>query len=57
MIRTEYGARLAKGLVYLHDFSETFVRGFVEEMSTVTPIHLVTRTWVGETHGKWEVAA
>ena len=54
--RTEYGAQLPNCVVYLHDFSEPIVRDFVAEMCTITPVHLVTREWVGDVHGKWEVA-
>jgi len=57
MIRTEYAARLANGLIYLHDFSAAFVTKFVSEMSPITPIHMVTRTWVDGVHGAWERAA
>jgi hypothetical protein len=57
MIRTEYGARLANGLLYLHDFSAAFVAKFVTDMSPITPIHMVTRTWVDGVHSDWERAA
>lgn len=57
MIRTEYGARLANGLLYLHDFSMAVVAKFVSDMAPITPIHMVTRTWVDGAHGDWERAA
>ncbi len=57
MIRTEYGARLANGLLYLHDFHQPTVAKFVTDMAPITPIHMVTRTWVGDVHGDWERAA
>lgn len=56
MIRTEYGARLANGLLYLHDFSQSFVTKFVTDMAPITPIHMVTRTWVDGVHTDWEKA-
>lgn len=54
MIRTEYAARLASGLIYLKDWSAPFVERFVTDMAPITPIHMVTRTWVGDTHTDWE---
>jgi hypothetical protein len=57
MIRTEYAARLASGLIYLHDFSQAVVAKFVTDMAPITPIHMVTRTWVGDVHSDWERAA
>lgn len=56
MIRTEYGARLANGLLYLKDWSLSIVEQFVADMSPITPIHMVTRVWVDDTHSKWEAA-
>ncbi|WP_168223489.1 hypothetical protein [Pseudarthrobacter sp. NIBRBAC000502772] len=57
MIRTEYAARLASGLIYLKDWSAPFVAKFVTDMAPITPIHMVTRTWVGDVHSDWERAA
>lgn len=57
MIRTEYGARLASGLLYLKDFSQSIVTKFVDDMQPITPIHIVTRQWVGDVHSAWERAA
>lgn len=57
MIRTEYGARLASGLLYLKDFHQPTVAKFVTDMAPITPIHMVTRTWVDDVHGAWERAA
>ena len=55
--RTEYGAQLPNGTIYLHDFSAPVVRDFVAEYGFAAPLSMVTRQWVGDTHGKWEVAA
>ncbi len=57
MTRTEYGARLPDGVVYLKDFLASKVQDFVTEYSTASPLQLVTRQWVGDVHGRWEVAA
>lgn len=57
MTRTEYGAQLPDGVVYLKDFLASKVRDFVTEYSTASPLQLVTRQWVGDVHGRWEVAA
>ena len=57
MIRTEYGARLASGLLYIKDFTEAIVTKFVADMQPITPIHKVSRTWVGEVHSDWERVA
>ena len=57
MIRTEYAARLASGLIYVKDFSMAVVSKFVADMSPITPVHMVTRTWVDGVHGDWERAA
>lgn len=57
MIRTEYAARLASGLIYIHDFTEAVVAKFVADMSPITPVHMVTRTWVDGVHSDWERAA
>lgn len=55
MIRTEYGAQLPNKVIYLHDFLASKVQSFVSEYGN--GLHLVTRQWVGDVHGKWEVAA
>lgn len=52
--RTEYGAMTVTGNVYMHDFHGPTVQAFITEMSTVTPIRLVTRQCVGDTHGPWK---
>lgn len=56
MIRTEYAARLANGLIYLKDFHLATVAKFVTDMAPITPIHMVTRTWVDDVHSAWEKA-
>lgn len=55
MTRTEYGAQLLSGLIYLHDTNAAFVRSFVADMAGVTPIRLVIRQCVGDVCGDWEV--
>lgn len=55
MIRTEYAARLANGLIYMRDFHQPTVTKFVTDMAPITPIHMVTRTWVDDVHSAWEV--
>ena len=56
--RTEYGAQLATTapVVYVKDFTLAVVTAWIDTMSAVTPIRLVTRIWDGDTHGRWEVA-
>lgn len=51
--RTEYGALTVTRHIYMHDFSLAIVQAFITEFSDVCPITLVTRTWVGDTHGPW----
>ena len=55
MIRTEYGAQLANKVVYLKDFLPSTVRAFVTEYGN--GLCLVSRQWVGDTHGAWELTA
>ncbi|MCO4257382.1 hypothetical protein [Pseudarthrobacter cellobiosi] len=57
MTRTEYAAQLPNRVIYMHDFLASKVRDFMTEYGTAAPLQLVTRQWVGDTHGKWEAAA
>lgn len=52
---TEYGAQLANKVIYMRDFNAKTVRDFVAEYGN--GLCLVTRQWVGDVHGKWELAA
>jgi hypothetical protein len=56
--RTEYGAQLVTTAanVYVKDFTLAVVTTWIDTMSAVTPIRLVTRIWDGDTHGRWEAA-
>lgn len=55
MTRTEYGAQLPNKVIYMHDFNAKTVRAFVTEYGN--GLRFATRQWVGEVHGKWELAA
>ncbi len=55
MIRTEYGAQLPNKVIYLHGFNAPTVQSFVTEYGN--GLSLVARQWMGESHGKWELAA
>lgn len=59
MTRVEYGAQVISSgnNVYVHDFARAVVEAFIAEMGGVTPVRLVSRRWVGETHTGWELAA
>lgn len=55
MNRTEYAAQLPNKVIYMHDFNAKTVRDFVTEYGN--GLSLVTRQWVGDEHGAWELAA
>lgn len=54
--RLEYAAQLSRsGTVYIKSDSLEFISGWIVEYSAATPVHLVQREWIGETHGRWHI--
>jgi len=51
---TEYGARLPRcGVVYIKSYSLETITKWITEYSAATPLELVTREYVGDSHGRW----